>query len=119
MCKSTEPFHVKSKRLRDFKKFEEANQLFEDIFNRGTQWDMLEEYGTYKELKDIDMYDDWINHGNYQDKAAEIFNNKKTRWKVVKVFLDENSEEKIVDYFDKNCDYDDYSIRIEEVKKEI
>jgi len=96
--------------------FKEANQLFEDIFNRGTQMDMLEEYGTYKELKDIDMYDDWINHGNNQDKAAKIFNDKKTGWKVVKVFLDECSDEKVIDYFDKNCDYDDYSIRIEEVE---
>jgi hypothetical protein len=94
----------------------EANQLFEDIFNRGTQWEMCEE-GTFKELKDIDMYDDWMNYGIYQDKAAKIFNEKKTGWKVVRVFLDENGDEQVIDYFENNWDYDEFSIRIEEVKE--
>ena len=96
--------------------FEEANKLFEDIFNRGTQWDMLVEYGTYKKLEDIDQYDDWMNHGNNQNKAAKIFNDKKTGWKVIKVYFDQFGDERTCDWFDKTADYDEFSIRIEEIK---
>ena len=99
--------------------FEEANKIFEGIFSRGTQWEMVEEYDIYKELKDIDMCDDWSNYGNNQDKAAKIFNDMKLGWRVMRVFFDENCDEQIIDYFDKDdkWDYDEFSIKIEKVEE--
>lgn len=106
-------------KIKPFKKldFKEANKLFEDIFNRGTQWNMIEEGNEYKTIDKIDMGDDWESYGYYQNKAAKIFNNQNTGWKVVISFSDESGDEKVVDYFDNNCDYDEFMIKIEEVKK--
>ncbi len=92
--------------------YKEARKLFETIFNKGTQWDMVEQEDIFKELDEIDMDDDWINYGNYQDLAAKIFNEKNTGWKIFRVFFDENCDEQVVDYFNDQCDYDDYSIDI-------
>ncbi|MHA1899202.1 MAG: hypothetical protein ACTSU2_17550 [Promethearchaeota archaeon] len=93
-------------------KYREARELFETIFNKGVQWDMVEQDDLFKSLDEIDMYEDWIEYGNYQDLAAKIFNGKNVGWKIVRIFSDDNWIEHVVDYFSDQCDYDEYFIDI-------
>ncbi len=94
--------------------FTEANQLFDDIFNRAVQWEIAID-GEHRELKGIDMMEDWMNYGIHHDEAAKIFNDKNTGWKVVRVFNDKYGNEKTIDYFKNNPDCDECTISVEEV----
>ena len=97
----------------------DALTLFHTIFDKATQWEIAEVENEHIPIDKIDRYDDWTSYGNYQNKAAKIFNDMKTGWKVVKTFDDldtDDYDEITVDYFDDKHDYDEYNIDIREVK---
>lgn len=68
------------------------------IFSKGTQWQMAEE-GIERSLEKIDTVEDWANYGEYQNIAAEIFNEKHPDYHVISWGFDYRDENQHFKYF--------------------
>ena len=93
------------------------NNDFITIMKRGVQWAYAEDNNVEIPLDDIDIIDDWVSYGRYQDEAAKIFNNRYPDWHVTATSYNDDNDELVFDYFDEAAsEYDEYTISIERKK---